>query len=112
MQAGTTGEGHVSLGAAQTLIALEARLVSTSWPQSRFVGTMFPRGLWRAGQCGFGTFPGDPFNPLEARITFVQFLHTEHEEWDVPASNSGVYVAPSMWWRWLPGVTVDLTAYW
>lgn len=108
----TSGEGNQSLGAAQTLIALEAKLVTFNPAQTRFVGNAFPRGVWHVGCCGFGTFPGDPFNPLEGRQTFVRFLHAEHQEWDVPASNAGVYVAPSMWWKWLPGVTVQLTAYW
>ena len=108
----TTGEGHLPFLAGEPVQHMEVRLITASPAQTRFVGSMSPRGVWHVGQAGLGAFIGDTSGRNPSIISFTRFLHAEYEDWWVPAQSSGVFFAWSMWWRWLPGVQAEIAVFW
>ena len=108
----TQGEGHQSLGGAQNVQRMQLHLVSDVSAQTRYVGNMYPRGVWHAGSAGVGSFPGDGSSVSVAFVSFDHFLHAESEEWWVPWKTVTGWAATSVWWRWIPGISVDVTVFW
>ena len=110
--AGTSGEGNAALPNSVAVSHVAASLTGFNPKQTRFIGSMYPRGVWHAGQLGLGAFPGDAQNPAVAIITQGWFLHWENQEEWVDANLQPGFRASSVWWRWLAGVTVDITVFW
>lgn len=105
----SAGEGNQSLGALVAPLSIHAVLTAAPAQLVRYIGSMAPRGVWHVGSFGFGAFPGDSANPAAPSIGFTEYLHAETQDALVPELNGGLYTASSLWWRWKPGVTVDLT---
>ena len=108
----TSGEGHSPLPAAEAVSRLAVRLIADAPYATRYVGTIFPRGVWHVGQAGLGDYPGDSSGTTVAKQTFSRFLHSELEDWWIPPTNAGTFLAASVWWRWLPGVQVEIEVFW
>lgn len=108
----TTGEGHLALPAAEAVLYLELQVTSINVAQTRVVGSMVPRGLWHLGEAGLGSWPDDVWARNPPIIVFSRFLHAEFERWSLPPAVSGTQFAPSIFWRWLPGVTVVMDVFW
>lgn len=108
----TNGENHFVLPAAVDVERLDVRLVTLNPLQTRTVGQMYPRGIWHVGQAGLGAWPDDPVAPPRPIIYFARFLHSENEAWILTAFAGVAITAGSIWWRWLPGVTVEIEAFW
>ena len=108
----TSGEGHTSLGGSHAVERVTARLISINPKQTRLIGNMAPRGVWHAGQAGLGAFPDDTSGQTPPFEAFSQFLHSEYDEWWIPWKTVVNWHTTSVWWRWLAGVSVELTVIW
>jgi hypothetical protein len=91
---------------------MTCRLVAAAGPKTRYIGTQSPRGVWHIGEAGLGAFPDDSVAQNPPLQSFARFLHSEFDDWWIPAQSSGVYFASSLWWRWLAGVQVSITVFW
>ena len=109
--AGTTGEGTQDLGGNRVVTNVSAHMTSLNPKQTRIVGQMFPRGIWHAGSFGLGDFPGDSSGAALAIVLVDWFLHYESQMAWVPQRPVVTPTAATLWWRWLPGVTVDLVVF-
>jgi hypothetical protein len=108
----TSGEGHAPLPAAEAVIHMQARVLTANYPKTELIGAMAPRGTWHVGSAGLGSFPDDVWASNPPFSMFLRFLRLEFEDWDIPALQSGLLYAPSVWWRWVPATSVQLTVFW
>lgn len=107
----TSGEGHQAFLSMLSPDYLTARLITGNILQTRWIGQMFPRGVWHCGEAGLANWSDDTSGALRPLIVFRRFIHEENEVWFVPSSAGPRPSAGSLWWRWLPGVTVELTVF-
>lgn len=108
----TTGESHLVLPGGPAVDHISLRLTESLDPSAQFVGTMYPRGLWHIGSAGLGSFPDDTIGASPAYIHWYRFLRHEHELWYVDLFAGRAISSGSVFWRWMPGVTVELEVFW
>lgn len=90
---------------------IEAELVTPS-AKVRYVGTTSPRGIWHVGGYGLGiTDDGVNFSGTNC-VQNWWFMHHEHEDHFLPAVNLPAAYYNCLYWRFLPGVEVEITVFW
>lgn len=108
----TTGESHLVLPGPQEVDRLALRLITMNPRNTEVRGTMYPRSVWQVGSAGLGSWPDDGLAANPAIIYWYKFLRHENEQWIISLDAKVGVLAGSVWWRWLPGCTVQLEAFW